>query len=231
MALSSGRNKKDIDKSGGKKPSPIEVDVYSLSGKKVNNFTLDPDIFSQRPNRWLLHQAIVMYLANQRQGNASTKKRGEVRGGGKKPWRQKGTGRARAGSIRSPLWRGGGIVFGPKPRDYSFDMPKKMKRLALISALSAKAKDNEIVILEKEPELKHPRTKEIYEILNRLDLSGNRNLLLYSNRDENLIRSCKNIRDLTLRHTDEFSVYDVMANTKLIFSKDTHDAIVKRLKR
>lgn len=207
------------------------VDVYSLSGKKVDKFKLSSDIFGAEINKSLLHQAIVMYLANRRQGNASTKTRKDVRGGGKKPWRQKGTGRARAGSNRSPLWRGGGIVFGPHPRDYSFSMPKKMKRLALISSLSAKTKDNEIMLLEKDPELKQPKTKEMAKILMALKTYGKRNLYLYIKKDDNLLRSCKNIKGLTVRLCNDFNTYDVLTNSNILFSKDTHDCLVKRLAR
>lgn len=205
------------------------VDVYSLSGKMVDKFKLDAEIFNAKINKPLLHEAILMYRANERQGNSSTKTRGEVSGGGKKPWRQKGTGRARAGSIRSPLWRGGAIVFGPKPRDYSFSLPKKMLRLALISSLSAKLKDNDIIVLEKDPEMAHPKTKEIVKILNSLKSGEGRVLFLSGKRDENLLFSCRNIKNVCLKASDEFNAYDVLKNGKLIFSKDTHSAIVKRL--
>ncbi|MBU3911419.1 MAG: 50S ribosomal protein L4 [Candidatus Omnitrophica bacterium] len=207
------------------------VDVYSLSGKKVEKFKLDPDIFNVAINKALLHQAVVMYLANRRQGNASTKTRADVRGGGKKPWRQKGTGRARAGSIRSPLWRGGGVVFGPHPRDYSFSMPKKMKRLALLSSLSAKTKDNEVVVLEKDPEFSKPKTKEMVKVLTALKADGKRNLYLYGKKDDNLFLSSRNIKGLTVRLCDDFNTYDVLSNTKILFSKETYDTLTKRFKK
>lgn len=217
-----------------KKTQDIEtpvVDVYSLSGKKVDKFKLNPDVFNQKVNKPLLHQVVVMYTANQRQGTASTKKRGECSGGGKKPWRQKGTGRARAGSIRSPLWRGGGIVFGPQPRDFSYELPKKMKRLALISSLSAKTKDKEIVVLEKDPEITQFRTKEIAKILRSLKTYNQRILYLHSQGGEHFIRSCRNIRNLTLSLCNNFNAYDVLVNSKILFSKETHDYLVKRLKK
>ena len=206
------------------------VDTYSLSGKKVDKFKLNPDVFSAKINKSLMHQVTVMHLANKRQGNASTKKRGEVSGGGKKPWRQKGTGRARAGSIRSPLWRGGGIVFGPQPRDFGFSIPKKMKRLSVISSLSAKTKDKEIVVLEKDPELKQPRTKDIAKTLKALKIYSKRVLFIYSKKDDNLVRSCRNIRGLSTRMCSDFNTYDVLSNSRVLFSKDTHECIVKRLK-
>ncbi len=205
------------------------VDVYSLSGKKVDKFKLDPDVFNAKVNKPLLHEIIQMYRANSRQGNAATKTKGLVRGGGKKPWRQKGTGRARSGSIRSPLWRHGGTIFGPVPRDFGYDMPKKTKRIALISSLSAKLKDDEILVLEKDPELKHPKTSEIAKLLLSLNTYGNRVLFLYANANENFIKSCRNIKNVTFKRSIDFNTYDVLSNSKVLFSKETHDAIVKRL--
>jgi large subunit ribosomal protein L4 len=205
------------------------VDVYSLSGKKVDKFQLSPEIFNGKINEPLMHQAVVMYMANKRQGTVSTKTRGEVRGGGKKPWRQKGTGRARAGSNRSPLWRGGGVVFGPKPRDYGFSMPKKMIKNALISSLSVKTKDQEIIVLEKDPEFNKPKTKEMVKVLKALKVYDKKILFLYTQKDENLIKSCRNIKNLKFKLCDNFNTHDVLVNSKVLFSKDTHENIVKRL--
>lgn len=206
------------------------VDVYSLSGKKVDKFKLNPEVFNKDVRKKLLHQVVLMYMANQRQGNASTKKRGEVRGGGKKPWRQKGTGRARAGSIRSPLWRGGGTVFGPQTRDFSYQLPKKMKTVALIASLSAKAKDREVIVLEKDIELLKPKTKDIANMLMLLKSYSKRILFLYPIRNENLMRSCRNIKNLTLKLSGDFNAYDVLSSSKILFSRETHDSIVNRLK-
>lgn len=206
------------------------VDVYSLSGKKVDKFKLDPDVFNAKINKPLLHEIIQMYRANARQGNAATKTKGLVRGGGKKPWRQKGTGRARSGSIRSPLWRHGGTIFGPVPRDFGYDMPKKTKTIALISSLSAKLKDSEILVLEKDPELKQPKTKDIANLLSSMKTYGDRVLFLYANTNENIMKSCRNIKNMTIKRAADFNTYDVLSNSKILFSKDTHDAIVKRLK-
>ncbi len=220
------------EKRPGKTSQGIEVpvaDVYSLSGKKVDKFKLNPEIFNARINRPLLHQVVVAYNANLRQGTASTRTRGQVRGGGRKPWRQKGTGRARAGSIRSPLWRGGGVVFGPRPRDFNQALPKKMKRLAILSSLSAKAKDGELLVIEKDIELSQPKTKEIARLLAGLKIYKRRVLYLYSKRDENLLRSCGNIKDLTIKMSGDFNALDVLLNSRVIFSRDTHEAIVKRL--
>ncbi|MDP2921088.1 MAG: 50S ribosomal protein L4 [Candidatus Omnitrophota bacterium] len=206
------------------------ADVYSLSGKKVDKFKLDPDIFSAKVNKPLLHEIIQMYRANARQGNASTKTKGLVRGGGKKPWRQKGTGRARSGSTRSPLWRHGGTIFGPLPRDFGYDMPKKTKRIALISSLSAKSKDSEIMVLEKDLDMKQPKTADIAKLMESLKAYRQRVLFLYAGENQNMIKSCRNIQNMTLRRCSDFNTYDVLSNSKIVFSKETHDAIVKRLK-
>lgn len=219
------RTKKETTK---QKDIPV-VDIYTLSGKKADKFKLNPEVFNAEVNKPLLHQVITMYMANKRQGNASTKTRGNVRGGGKKPWRQKGTGRARVGSIRSPLWRSGGVVFGPHPRDYSYSVPKKMKRLALISSLSAKTKDKEVMVLEKDPSPSQPKTKEIAKILTSLKSCNKKVLLISSKRDKNLIKSCRNIKNLTFKLCTDFNTHDVLLNSRVLFSKDAHDAIVKRL--
>src|SRR3989338_3086495 len=145
------------------KPEISMVDVYSLSGEKVDSFELNSEIFNAKVNKVLLHQVLAMYMANQRQGNASTKTRGEVRGGGQKPWGQRGTGRARAGSIRSPLWRGGGIIFGPRVRDFSYSLPQKARRLALLEAIKSKIQANDIVIFDK-IEIERPKTKEMLDV-------------------------------------------------------------------
>ncbi len=225
------KKRKPIQKKSKPQSEVPVVDVYSLSGKKVDKFKLDPQIFSVEVNKPLLHQAIVMYSANKRQGTASTKTRANVRGGGKKPWRQKGTGRARVGSIRSPLWRSGGIVFGPHPRDYSYSLPKKMRKLAVISSLSAKTRDNQIVVLEKEPELKKPKTRDIAKILFALKSYKKKILFLCSQKDNNLVRSCRNIENLTLKTSDDFNAYDVISNSRVLFSKGLHESLVKRFKK
>lgn len=223
--------KKAIKKQIKKNNDIPVVDVYSLSGKKVDKFKLDPDVFNAEIRKGLLHQTVVMHMANRRQGNASTKTRAHISGGGKKPWKQKGTGRARAGSIRSPLWRGGGVVFGPHPRDFGFTMPKTSRNVAIISGLSAKTRDSEIMILEKDLVFEQPKTKEMAKILSALKLINKKSLLIYSNRDENLLRACKNIKSLSLRLYSDFNTTDVLLNARILFSKETHDNIVKRLKK
>lgn len=227
-------NKKNNTAKKKQKESTTDVyvlDVYSLSGKNIDKFKLDPSVFNAEVKKGLLHQVVRMYLANRRQGNASTKEKGEVRGGGKKPWKQKGTGRARAGSIRSPIWKGGGTIFGPHPRDYSYDLPKKLKRVALISGLSAKAKDNEIVILEKDPEIKTPKTKDMVNILKAIKLYGKKVLYVYSKNDDALYCSGRNIKNLSMRLCGDLNTYDILSHGILLLSRDSHDVLVKRLKR
>jgi len=156
----------------------MKVDIYkidgSLTGRQVE---LNPKVFDIQPNDHAIYLAVKAYLANQRQGTAKAKERSEVSGGGKKPWRQKGTGRARAGSIRSPLWVGGGTVFGPKPRDYDMKLPKKVKLLARLSALTYKARNNQIVVVE-DFNLDQPKTKEMFNIIKALNLNDKKTLLL-----------------------------------------------------
>lgn len=227
MAQAKSKTKRQTEKNGD---IPV-VDVYSLSGKKVDKLKLDPCVFNTLIRKPLLHQVIIMYRASQRQGNASTKTRANIRGGGKKPWRQKGTGRARAGSIRSPLWRGGGVVFGPHPRDFRYSLPKKIRRLAIASSLSAKTSDKEIIVIEKDPEFKQPKTRDMVNVLTMLKTYNKRNLFICSNKNENLIRSCRNIKNLTVKACEDFNAYDVLSNARILFSRETHDDIVKRLKK
>ena len=227
MVQAKSKTKKQTEKTDD---IPI-VDVYSLSGKKVDKLKLNPGIFNAEIRKPLLHQVIIMYRANQRQGNASTKTRANVRGGGKKPWRQKGTGRARVGSIRSPLWRGGGVVFGPHPRDFRYSLPKKIRRLAIASSLSAKTSDKEIIVIEKDPEFKQPKTRDMAKVLTMLKTYNKRNLFICSNKNENLVRSCRNIKNLTVKACEDFNAYDVLSNARILFSRETHDDIVKRLKK
>jgi large subunit ribosomal protein L4 len=167
-----------------------------------------------------------MQLANKRRGTASTKIRHEVRGGGKKPWKQKGTGRARAGSIRSPLWRGGGVVFGPKPRDYSFKVPKKIRKAALISALSLKAKNNDIVLLDS-LELKSPKTKEIARLLHNLNISDTV-LFLTEQENRNLKLAARNLPNTHVTALAGLNVYSLLFSSKLILTQEVISKIENR---
>lgn len=196
-----------------------EVEVYNREGKVIKKIKLNNEVFNGKVNFPLLHQAILMYEANQRQGTASTKTRSEKRGGGRKPWPQKGTGRARVGSIRSPIWRGGGVTFGPKPRDFSYKLPKKMRRSALKSSLNAKLKDNEIRVLENF-KLEVPKTKNIHNILEKVGLlDKGKILLVIDNVDDNIILSCRNIKNLTLKRVFDLNCYEVLKHSVILFTK------------
>jgi large subunit ribosomal protein L4 len=169
----------------------MQVPVYNVQGEQVSETELHDDIFAAPVNEALMHQALVRQLANARLGTHKVKARGEVRGGGRKPWRQKGTGRARQGSIRSPQWRGGGVVFGPTPRSYAQKMPRKMRRQALRSALSVKAAGSQLVVLDG-LEMAEPKTKEIKGILENLGITSSA-LILLPQRDEMILRSVRNL--------------------------------------
>jgi len=174
----------------------------------------------------LLHQVVVAYLANQRQGNASTRNRTAVKGGGRKPWRQKGTGRARSGSTRSPLWKGGGVIFGPTDRDYSLKVTKKMKKIALISALSIRAKENSVAVLEI-PQLENPKTSVVYDTLRNIGLDGTKTLLLTNGSKSNVFMSSRNIPWLTVKPFEQVSCYDVLRARKVLIDKEIFEEDLK----
>lgn len=193
------------------------VALYNINGEQVGELALNDDIFGVEVNEAVLHDAVVMQLANRRQGTHDTKTRAEVSGGGRKPWRQKGTGRARHGTIRSPIWRGGGIVFGPHPRDYGYTMPKKVKRLALKSALSAKVSAGDIMVLD-ELKLDQPKTRDMVNILNNLKVDDA--LLVMAGKDEAVEKSARNIPNIKPTMANILNVYDILAYDKLIMTKD-----------
>ena len=201
----------------------MEMKVVNSSGKKVGTIQLNAAVFEQEYNESLIHQVVVAQLANKRQGTKSTLTRAEVRGGGIKPWRQKGTGRARQGSIRAPQWIKGGVVFAPKPRDFSQKINQKMKVAALKSALSQKVRDNEITIIN-EIKAENGKTKEIATILKILKMEK-RVLLVVGERDELVIRACRNIENVTLINASLINVYDVVANANCIMTKDAVNKI------
>ncbi len=195
-----------------------KVAVYNMAGAQVGEMELSDSVFGIEPNEAVVHQVVKAQLANRRVGTASTKTRGMVRGGGRKPWRQKGTGRARAGSRRSPLWRGGGTVFGPHPRDYSIRLPKKVRRLALKSVLSDKVNNGEIVVLEALT-FEEPKTKRIIEVLNALNVVG-KALVVTADGDINVTKSARNIPGVKPLRADFINVYDLLAYDKLVITKD-----------
>ena len=194
------------------------VSVYSMSNEKVGDINLSDSIFNVEMNVGLVHQAVVMQLASQRQGTHSTKTRAEVRGGGRKPWRQKGTGRARVGSRRSPLWRGGGVIFGPKPRDYSFRMPRKQRRLALKCVLSDKVKSGDLIVLD-DLNFEAPKTKQFVQLLNDFNVEK-KALFITLEMIENVTRSANNIQGVKTIGALNLNVYDILNHDKLFITKD-----------
>ncbi|SFJ38107.1 50S ribosomal protein L4 [Thermoflavimicrobium dichotomicum] len=194
-----------------------KVQVLDMNGQQVGEIELSETVFGITPNEAVLHEAVVMQQASLRRGTHATKNRAAVRGGGKKPWRQKGTGRARAGSIRSPLWVGGGVVFGPQPRSYAYKLPKKVRRLAIKSALSSKVKDNELVVLDK-LQLEQPKTREMVKVLNNLG-ADRKALVVTDNLEENAVLSARNIPGVKLIHADGLNVLDVLYHDKLILTR------------
>lgn len=207
--------------------SEAVVRMYNCFGKEIGKHQLDKKIFDGSVNKALLYQAINMYNANARQGNASTKTREFVSGGGKKPWRQKGTGRARAGSSRSPLWRGGGIVFGPHPRDYSYDMPKKMKNLAFLASFNAKLNEDKVIGLDA-IQIDEPKTKKFKAIMDALNLAG-RSLFVVDSIDDNTRRATRNIQQVSVRNYKDFNVMDVLTCDTVVMTKAALDKLPERV--
>ncbi|BAS29087.1 50S ribosomal protein L4 [Limnochorda pilosa] len=195
-----------------------KVDVYDVNGQVVGEEELTEEIFGAPVNHALLHQAIRVYLANRRAGTASTRTRGEVRGGGRKPWRQKGTGRARHGSIRSPIWRGGGVVFGPKPRSHRLLMPKKARRQALRSALSAKLRDGELTVLDR-LELPELKTKAVAQVLERL-AGGRKPLLVIPEPDAGVRRAARNLPGVRTVVASCLNTYEVLDSSRVLLTRD-----------
>lgn len=209
-----------------KKSSGLSAEVFDLEGKVAGKIDLPKEIFAAPVNNRLLAQAIRVYLANQRQGTASTKTRGEVAGSTRKIYRQKGTGRARHGALSAPIFVGGGIVFGPKPRDFSLKLPQKIRTQALFSALASKFKDNCILIIKELEKLK-PKTKEMIKVLKSLKLKvtggklQSKILLVLPKREENVILACRNIQNLTLTPANLLNPHLVLAHQKIIFTKES----------
>lgn len=194
-----------------------KVALYNINAQQVGEIELSDAVFGVEVNKEAMHQVVKMQLANKRQGTQSALTRAEVSGGGIKPWRQKGTGRARHGSIRSPQWIHGGIVFAPKPRDYSYTLPKKIKRLAMKSALSSKVAGNEIVVLE-ELTMEAPKTKTIVEMLNKFD--AKKTLIVVKESNENIYKSVRNIEGAHVVPVNNLNVYDILKYEKFIITKD-----------
>lgn len=196
-----------------------ELDIKDKNNTVVEKIALSDDIFGVSAKQGVLHQAVVNFLANQRQGTHATKTKGLISGGGKKPWKQKGTGRARSGSTRSPLWRGGGTIFGPQPRDYSYKLPKKVKRLALMNAFHEKLSSGEVIILDGFS-IEKPRTKDVIAILKNLDLQNKSVLIILPEKNDSVVLSARNIPGVKVVRAADVNVYDVIAHSMLLMTKD-----------
>lgn len=193
------------------------VGLFNIEGTKVGDLTLNEKVFNVEVNKAVLHQVVVAQLANKRQGTQSAKTRAEVRGGGRKPWRQKGTGRARQGSIRSPQWAGGGMVFAVKPRDYRISLPKSMRRVAMKSALTAKVMENEMIVLESLV-FDAPKTKDMVTMLKAFDVK--KALIITAASNENVYKSGRNVEGIQVMPVNNINVYDLLKYDNLIITKD-----------
>ena len=198
------------------------VALLNIKGENIGDITLSETVFGQPVNTAVLHEVVVAHLANCRQGTQSAKTRSEVSGGGKKPWRQKGTGRARQGSTRSPQWRHGGVVFAPKPRDYTIRVNKKVKRLAMKSALSSKVEENELIVFDA-LDIEAPKTKEMVKVLKAVDVS--KALIVLADKDEKVERASANIEGVKTTLVGTLSVYEILKYEKLILTKASVEKI------
>ena len=205
-----------------------QIDLYNLSREKVGEVELKDEVFNGPVKPHLFYEVVKWQLAKRRRGTASTKTRAEVSGGGRKPWRQKGLGRARAGSIRSPLWRGGGVVFGPKPRDYSYPLPKKVRKAALRSALSLRYKEGKLILLDG-LELPQIKTKLFVEAMEKLGLKGEKVLIVTDGKDEVLERSARNVPWAKVLRCEGLNVYDVLNYRHLLILRSALPKIEERL--
>ena len=201
------------------------IEVHDVNRASITQVEVNEDVFEKKVNESIYYEVIKMQMANARKGTACTKGRSDVRGGGAKPWRQKGTGRARAGTSRSPIWKGGGIVFGPKPRDYSMNVPKKIKKQALCGAISQKRADGNLTILDK-IELNEIKTARIAEILNKLDLKS---VLIIEEGNKNLVLSAKNIPGVKILSPEGLNLYDILYYKDLVITQPCLEKIQRRL--
>ncbi len=202
------------------------IPLYNSKGEDIGRYELNKELFTGDVNKKVLYQAILMYNANKRRGTACTKTRGDVSGGGKKPFRQKGTGRARAGSTRSPLWRHGGTIFGPHTRDFHYTLPKKVLKLALLSSLNSKLCDEKIVGIDS-IDIKEPKTKEFRSIVDALKLKG-RSLFILDSIDEKIKRASRNIQDVYMKNYKDFNMLDVMSCDTVVMSKPALEKLSER---
>ena len=206
----------------------MKIDVYNAAKEKVSELELNEAVFGAEVKEHLWYAVVRYQMAKRRAGTHSTKGRAEVSGGGKKPWKQKGTGRARQGSIRSPQWRGGGVTFGPKPRSHAFKLNKKVRQSALCGALSRRVQENQLVILDK-LEFAGPKTKQVIDLMTRFSL--NDTLVVLSGRDEVVEKSARNLQTVTVLPAEGLNVYDVLNHRNLVMTADAVQAVVARLGR
>lgn len=195
-----------------------KVDLFNINGEKVGDIELSDDVFGVDVNENAVHLAVINQLANKRQGTQSTRTKSEVSGGGKKPWRQKGTGRARQGSIRSAQWVGGGVALGPKPRNYRYSLPKKLRRLALKSALTSKVNENEILVLDA-LNFDNIKTRQMVNVLNNLKIDTSA-LIVLDGKNENVEKSARNLPNVKMATTNTINVYDILKYNRFIITKD-----------
>jgi large subunit ribosomal protein L4 len=206
-----------------------KLSVLDNKGSEVEKIDLPEEIFGSRLNTDVIHQAVVMYQASLRQGNASTKERADVSGGGKKPYRQKGTGQARAGSSRSPIWHGGGVTFGPHPRDFGYTVPKKIKKAALRESIKAKSEDNNLLCVADIKD-SFSKTKEFAKVLDQLGLKG-KILAVLDGSDESIMRASRNIPSFNVMRAQDVNAYDIMRNKKLLVTKTAFKNLLERVKK
>ncbi len=203
----------------------LTLPVYNELGEEVGTFELDENVLGTKVRRRLMHEAVIMYQANRRIGSANTKTRAEVSGSTKKPYRQKGTGNARAGTHKSPIWRGGGVVFGPRPRDYHYHMPRKARKAALKSALLSKIIDEQAILLDKLT-IDQPKTKRVAEILDNLKIDRSC-LLAVEKHDENIWKSARNIAGLSTKPAADINAYDVLKQQRLVMTKAALESLIQ----
>ncbi len=208
----------------------MQVDLYNKDGQKSGTIELNDSVFAITPNENAMHQAVVSYLNNKRQGNAKTKARGEVSGGGKKPWKQKGRGTARAGSTRSPLWIGGGTVQGPHPRDYVYKLPKQLNKLSRKSAYSLRVGENNTKFIE-DFSFANPKTKEMFSLLKNFEYKGESILIITTERDNNLYLSGRNIQKIDVLPFSQVSTYDILSHKKVFIMKGAVKGIEESLEK
>ncbi len=207
-----------------------ELEIKDKNNKAVGKIALSDDVFGVTAKQGVLHNAVVNFLANQRQGTHATKTKGFVSGGGKKPWKQKHTGRARAGSSRSPLWRGGGIVFGPQPRDNSYSLPKKARRLALKAVLSGKVADGEVTVIDS-LQIDKPRTRDMVSLLKSLSMDGKSTLIILPEYSKTVMLSARNIPGVSVRCVTDLNSYDIAVHHRLLMTKQAAEMLSEASKK